>query len=605
MFEIATNITVSGKVDAPSVGGGRFVKVGSGTVTYTYPGYQIMNRGGSGVTSDANLTLDTVNGGAGVLGYHDFTIAEGKVVFNALGQTNRLIGSATIGVRYAAAGHMELNAGVVQIPDSWCSISRGNGNTTTPYAPSVTVTGGRLEVKGFVMGYGAGMPNYKCYPVLNQSGGEIVSAGDCYIGETAYASPSVNITGGKLICEGVSSGFALNTWNLDGLYATMGLSGSGTEAYFAKLAVRKNAVLSVTNGATIGVRSTETVNNGTVYFDQATLTTYAPLNQPSEWFQSTTALSVGAGGLTAYVPANQFAYLGTSPVTNPASPGGILTKTGAGTLALYNTEMPIDVNAGRLSLMGGHLTTNKIAKTIALAAGAELELAVPHAADADTLSLTGPNQFELTIPDLAARAELWQVNSSAIRRSDGILQLAFPSGNKVGSAFMTRPVSVTNAWGIAFSVAAVSGRTLGNQGDGVCFVIQNDARGVSAYSTNYTGFGYAGAARQITNSFAVALDITNRRLRFGTNGVFVAQVYDLSSLLPELGADTDKTRVAVTYDGVGTVACVLTRKNIQTRCFTYDINLQSVVGSTLAYVGFTARGTARAASNSIGSTTLR
>ncbi len=591
VLDARTNLTVSGKVDAPVTGGGRFIKTGPGTVTYTYGGYQTMNRGGSGVTTDRPLVFDTVNGGAGVEGYHDFTVAEGKVVFNAVGQTNRIISGMTIGERYAAAAHAELQAGVLQVPDTWLSISRGNGDTNTPYASSLTVSGGRAELKGIVMGYGAGMPNYKSYPVLKQTGGEILISGDCYIGETGGSNPTFNMTGGKLICDGVSSGFALNTWNTGSLNATLNISGSGTEAYFAKLAVRSSAILSVSNGATIGVRSTETANPGTVLFDNATLTTYAPLNQPSEWFHNTTKLFIGGGGLTANVPAGQYAYFGTPPVTNPASAGGRLTKAGIGTLALYNTELPIDVNAGRLRLMGGHLTTNKFAKTISLAERAELELAMSHAAEADTLSLAGTTGFDLTVPNLAARPELWQANSAAILRSDGMLQLAYPAGLKVGSIFMLRPLSVTNAWRMDFSLAAVAGRTLGNQGDGVCFVVQNDARGAAAFSTNVvSGFGYTGGAAPVTNSFAVALDLTNRRLRFGTNGVLIAQTYDLS-VLPGLGADSDKTFFSVSYDGGGTVTCSLTRKGMQSNAYTFSADLQSLVRSTRAFVGFTAGNT--------------
>jgi len=587
VLDIWTNLTVSGKVDAPSVGGGRVVKIGSGTLTYTYPGYQVMNRGGSGVIADRNLVIDALNGGAGVEGFHDFSLAEGRMVFNTPGQTNRFISGVTVGERYSAAAYMDIGAGVVQIPDSWFSISRGNGTTSTPYASGVTMTGGRLELWGLTMGYSASMPNYKCYPFFNQSGGEVVIANDTFIGETASANPSYTLTGGKLTCNGASSGFALNAWSADSLNATMTIAGTGTEAYFAKLAVRKNAILSVTNGATIGVRSTETANPGTVIFDNATLTTYAPLNQPSEWFHNAGKLAIGAGGLTVNVPTNQYAYLGTTPVTNSALAGSKIVKTGAGTFALYNTEMPLEVTAGRLKLMGGHSTTNKIAKTITLAANAELELAVPHAAEADTLALAGASRFELSVPSLADRAELWQVNSSATRRSDGVLQLVYPAANKVGSAFMTRLIGVTNAWSVSFSVAAVAGRTLNSQGDGLCFVLQNDARGAGAYSTNVTGFGYAGAAYPVTNSFAVALDLTNRRLRFGTNGVFIAQVYDLS-FLPGLGADSDKTYFSVSYDGSGQFSCALTRKDQQTPVYTYAVNLQNLIGSATAYPGFTA-----------------
>ncbi len=588
VLDARTNLTVSGRVDAPATGGGRFIKAGPGTVTYTYPGYQNMNRTGTGVTTDTNLVFDTVNGGAGTQGYHDFTVAEGKVVFNAYGQTNRFFSSVTIGERYAAAGHMEVQAGVVQAPDTWFSISRGNGDTNAPYSSSLTVSGGRVELWGLIMGFYGGMPGFKSFPRVVQTGGDIVIANDAFLPETGGAVATLTLTGGTLTGNGLGTGFDLSRGNTAGTVMTVSDS---AVASLAKLRVQTGGTLNVTNGGTLALRSTASASAGTVIFDNATLTTYSPLNQPSEWFHGLTAFKLRAGGMTALVPAGQYAYLATPPTADPTSLGGKVTKTGTGTLALYNTELPIDVNAGRLRLMGGQLSTNKPPKTITLSANAQLELAVPHAAEADTLSLTGTTGFELSVPNLAARTELWQANSAAIKRTDGTLQLTTPVGNTVGSVFMTRPVSVTNAWRAEFSLAAVGGRTLGNQGDGVALVIQNDARGTAAYSTNVlSGFGYAGGAAPVTNSFAVALDLTNRRLRFGTNGVFVAQTYDLSAL-PGLGADMDKTFFSVTYDGAGTVACTLTRKGVQSLTCTFNANLQALAGSALAYAGFTAGNT--------------
>jgi len=589
VLDVQTNLTISGKVDAPSTGGGRVVKIGPGTLTYTYPGYQVLNRGGSGSTADANLTIDAVNGGAGTQGYQDFTVAQGKIVFNTAGQTNRFYGQALVGTRYPAAAQMEIDAGTVQNPDTWFSISRGNGDTNNPYSSGLTVNGGRLETSGFVMGYSAGMPGFMSYPTLTQTGGDIVIANDAYMPENSPAVATINITGGTLTLNGLNQGFDLSRGGAAG--TVMNVSG-GAVVSLAKLRVNTGGTLTISNGSTLALRSTWSSSSGSVYFDNANLTTYAPQGQPSEWFHNTSKLYVKSGGLTASVPDGQYAFLATPPAADPASPGGSLVKSGNGTLALYNTEIPVSVNAGTLRLMDAHVTTNKIAKTISVAAGAFLELAAPHVAETDTLALAGTTGLNLTVPDWAARTELWKVNGSAIARTDGALELAIASGAGVGSAIMTRPVSTTNAWQASFSVAAVAGRTSGYQGDGVAFVIQNDARGTSAYSTNVLtgGFGYAGGAAPVANSFAVALDITNLRLRFGTNGVFTSATYDLSRL-SGLGADMDKTFFTIAYDGAGIVTCAIMRKGLQTTAYSFPANLQTLTGATLAYLGFTAGNT--------------
>jgi autotransporter-associated beta strand protein len=587
VLDIRTNLTVSGIVSVDATQGGRIIKLGPGTLTYAYPGSQVMNRNTGGYLGDQAITFDTINGGAGSQGYYDFTIAEGKVVFNTVGQTNRIYGGPVIGTRYPAVAHMEVGAGVIQAPDSWFSISRGNGDTTTLLSPSLTVTGGRVEMWGLIMGNGANMPSFRSFPRLIQTGGAITIANDSYVPESGGASATLNFSGGTLTADGLGQGFDLAR---NGTAGTMMNVSESAVVSLAKLRVNTGGTLSVTNGGTLALRSTTASSAGTVIFDNATLTTYAPLSQPCDWFNALSTFKIRAGGMTANVPSGQYAFLATPPVADPASLGGKITKTGTGTLALYNAEMPIDVNAGRLRMMGGNLTTNKTPKNVNVAANAELELAVPHAAEADTLALTGTTKFELTVPNLAARTELWQANGVAIKRTDGALVLAPASGAGAGSVFMTRPVSVTNAWRADFSVAAVAGRAYGYQGDGVAFVIQNDARGMLAVSTNVTGFGYAGAALPVTNSFAVALDLTNRQLKFGTNGVFVAPSYDIAFLVG-LGADMDKTYLSVTYDGTGTVTCTLTRKGVQSNPYTFAANLQALTGTTQAYAGFTAGNT--------------
>ena len=219
-----------------------------------------------------------------------------------------------------------------------------------------------------------------------------------------------------------------------------------------------------------------------------------------------------------------------------------------------------------------HVTTNKIAKILTFATGAELELVVPHAAEADSLALAGPNRIELSVPDLADRAELWQLNSSASLRSDGILQLVYPAGNKIGSAFMKRPVSVTNAWTAVFSTAAVAGRALNSQGDGICFVLQNDARGTTAFSTNYTGFGYYEGTRFTT------------QVKMYTNGIMQIASTDIS---PVSLINKQHASMTVAHDAAAGTVTVITEQaagayaNIIT-----GVNMAAAVGAASAYLGF-------------------
>jgi hypothetical protein len=148
----------------------------------------------------------------------------------------------------------------------------------------------------------------------------------------------------------------------------------------------------------------------------------------------TSKLYVKSGGLTAGVPSGQYAFLASTPQADPASPGGQITKTGDGTLALYNAEMPVQVNAGTLRLMGAHISTNKLAKTISVAAGASLELAAPHAArqtrSHGTAASTGNSDWR--------RAELWKVHSAAIARTDGALEQGPGRGSARRLGLITR-----------------------------------------------------------------------------------------------------------------------------------------------------------------------
>lgn len=581
VLDVAGTVDVSGPVTAPAGIAGVMIKAGTGTVSYTYTGYQRLTQNTSAQNTDRDILIDSINGGVSAIdGFYGYTILDGKVIFDIGTATNDFGNALVVGARAAGNPELELRSGTLRPTDTWFSISRGNTNTAT-----FRMSGGRLELFGLIMSYAGGRSPFSSRSYLYQTGGDIVVNNDAYAPETGGGIGYLQFTGGTLTQKGWGDGFD---------FARSGTAGS-------QMIIESNAVVSMTsfrvnsggslvvrNGGRLNIRHMRDTSTGANTFDNATLGAY-PGATYSDWFHNTGNFLIGSGGLTVdAASSNQYAFLGTAPQTNGIGSAGTIQKTGAGTVALYNAEMPMTVQNGTLRLLQGHLSYTRPAHTIALADGTVLDLALPHAGDAVTVTASGDVSYALgTVASETMRPDSWKQNNGACIRRDGWFELARARSAVTGSIMNRRPFCVTNAFSVSFSVADLAAGAVGTYGDGVAFVVHNDARGINAFSTNSTGYGYAGVSAPITNSFAVILDFTNKLLKFGTNGVIAAS-YSLS-VLPDLTVgQSDKTALSLSYDGVSVFTCSVSRNGVTMSPIVYGVDLLAMTKTTHPWIGFTA-----------------
>lgn len=203
VLRVDDEVTFGGQILADS---GAFVKAGLGTVTYTYPGANQLNRhsnsGGAGGVQNIGAYGDSPT-----TGFTGFTVSQGKVVLGVPGQTNSAvrieIGSrTTTAAGQETAGEIVLNNGVLNSSDT-VSIGRNNGTTTTaPDGASsrLTVNGGICNFPILATGNnGAGLSGYNARPVIEVNGGQVnVSGPYLSVGESAGASASVFVSGGTV-----------------------------------------------------------------------------------------------------------------------------------------------------------------------------------------------------------------------------------------------------------------------------------------------------------------------------------------------------------------------------------------------------------------------
>lgn len=203
VLRVDDEVTFGGQILADS---GAFVKTGPGTVTYTYPGANQLNRHQSGgANSVQNIGA---YGDSPTTGFTGFTVSQGKIVLGVPGQTNSAvrieIGSrTTTAAGQETAGEVVLNNGVLNSSDT-VSIGRNNGTTTTAGSTGLS---SRLTVNGGICNFpilatgnnGAGLSGYNARPVIEVNGGQVnVSGPYLSVGESAGASASVFVSGGTV-----------------------------------------------------------------------------------------------------------------------------------------------------------------------------------------------------------------------------------------------------------------------------------------------------------------------------------------------------------------------------------------------------------------------
>ncbi len=590
--ETGTTLTVAGKVAAPY---GSFIKTGNGTLVFTYPGYQELSKNRVSVFEASPLVYD-VNGSAGTNGYALFTVDKGRVVLGAPGQTNIIYATGWVGTRTLASPRLDITGGVTKVYTTYFTIGRGTGTTTSPQAPTMTVTDGAYaELHSFVMGFSNNQPSFYSKPTLLVDNATFVVQNDCFLSESASLLTTVTVTNrGLFRCDSSPTDKGMSISRTAGAETYVNIGGASTGSTY-QVALGRGGNLNVTQGSVFELDTTPTntyaknENLGTARFNDGTLKQRTG-RLVSDWFLGVTNLLYGAGGMTLDVASH--AWLDATPKPDAASPGGSLTKTGNGTLVMRPTPYDLSVAAGRLALATEYAyATNGLHGALTVAPGATVELGAAGGAAAMSLGLGG-QPFTLTPHSLASNPDLWVFNGRAMRRQDGILQLTPEMGaagalqNQKGSVYLVRKQKVDGPWTVTFSyICWASGN---DPADGFSFVLHNDPRGLTALGAHGAKLGYADTtAIKITNSVAVGLNVTGHQIRFGRQGSFV-DTRALQTALTKLAIQPVKAKFTVSYDGAGLLAVLIDRPGSPVYRYTWGVNIASEVGGSEAYLGFTA-----------------
>jgi autotransporter-associated beta strand protein len=358
ILRLDNDLTVSGWINNSA---GALIKTGPGTLRYTRA------NAASTIGAGQSGTMGTqgpypANGDAPANGFGCFTIAQGKVMLGAPGQTNTFNAEVTVGAYTTSqegqetTGELEFVGGH-SVFSSSLDIGYYNGTTLTaptPLQPTVTVSGGTVNAAGMIMAFGY---NYfgSAYPnthaVLNIAGGTLTVSGDFRFGDQIGSGmlATLNVTTGALIHTSTTVGMGSNR----GGNNTLNLYGGLVDEY-ADLKLGANNSTSRVNlhGGILRVR-TITGSTGSEYltFNGGTLQPRTAGQTLADNLLSAVISTNGAvidTSLASYTIAQK---LTRDPALGGARDGG-LVKLGTNSLSLTGTSNtfsgPLDVRAGLL-----------------------------------------------------------------------------------------------------------------------------------------------------------------------------------------------------------------------------------------------------------------
>ena len=174
--------------------------------------------------------------------------------------------------------------------------------------------------------------------------------------------------------------------------------------------------------------------------------------------------------------------------------------------------------------------------------------------------------------------------------NSNVLELTADAVDETRSSFFSNQVYV-GAFQATFTYQDLE-NSASSDGNGVCFVIQNDARGAAAAGTDGAALGYSNttAGLKITPSVAVEFNVYAGNglggvgLAFGTNGIIG---HTAGTSFVSL-ANGDPINVTINYYPGGQIGVALKDAITGLKFSTnVNINIPAVVGSSMAYVGFT------------------
>ena len=167
------------------------------------------------------------------------------------------------------------------------------------------------------------------------------------------------------------------------------------------------------------------------------------------------------------------------------------------------------------------------------------------------------------------------VNGTASVAAGEITLTTDPGGTQAGTAYATAKQDITS-----FTTSFRYRHTGSNPADGWTFAIQNDA--VTKVGGSAGGHGYSGTSSSVAVSFNINGDDSSSA---GSNGNKTALLATAALAPTNILTDAD---ITVNYDGT-TLSWTVTNHNdaLQTQTRMVDVDIETVVGASTAWIGFT------------------
>jgi len=181
----------------------------------------------------------------------------------------------------------------------------------------------------------------------------------------------------------------------------------------------------------------------------------------------------------------------------------------------------------------------------------------------------------------------WSLNKSlaanGYQGDANTLQLTTGAGGEVTSSFFDFPVYV-GGFIATFNYQDVSL----NGADGMAFVVQNDPRGATAVGGGGGDFGFAGASGTgIAPSVGAELNIYGGNANTYGFQTSPTATGPFSSTSPVLADNGDLINVTITYLAGTMTMTLVDSATADTFTANYSVNIPTVLGTNMAYVGFT------------------
>jgi hypothetical protein len=263
-----------------------------------------------------------------------------------------------------------------------------------------------------------GQPNHLCRPILSVSTSYVQSVNYIF-GEDGNVTGRADIVNSNLYCnQQTDHVYGMQVAQNYGANVDMAVTfdgGSTNSAYLlrvnqgGKLTYKGNSYLFLDHTHTQVITGASQAL-GLVRFDGATLRQRTP-QRIADWLINHTNLLVSANGLT--INTESRAWLDSALLPDGASPGGTVTKVGAGTLALGSAlKVPLAVSQGSLALAGNYAYTNAPAMpSYTFAAGTTAEVSGVNALLGYTFATaSGIPTLDLRPNTFAHATERWAYN---------------------------------------------------------------------------------------------------------------------------------------------------------------------------------------------------